>query len=366
MIVNVASVSVACAVLVYAIVSHHGFVSSRDVSAVIDAVQAEPPAPPPPPTLDRAEYDGRLLALALSEPYGTPHPAATSTASTTSASSTPAKKPLWPAKAPYPEYGALLPFHRIVAYYGNFYSTQMGVLGEYPHDQVLAKLKGEVASWNAADPATPALPAVDYIAVTAQGSAGKDGKYRLRMPDDQVDKALAMAREVHGVLILDIQVGLSTLPQELPLLENYLKQPDVHLAIDPEFSMVKSGVAPGHVIGTFDAADVNYAANYLAELVRANHLPPKVLVVHRFTEDMVTGYKRIKPLPEVQVVMDMDGWGFPERKKNTYRRVIQSEPVQFTGFKLFYKNDIKPPSTHMLTPREVLQLTPRPVFIQYQ
>ncbi len=142
--------------------------------------------------------------------------------------------------------------------------------------------------------------------------------------------------------------------------------PQVHLAIDPEFAMAPSGKKPGTVVGTVDATDINWAANYLAGLVRANNLPPKVLIVHRYTQAMVTNYKNIKPLPEVQMLMDMDGWGSPTRKIGTYQAYEYLNPVQFTGFKLFYKNDIFPPSPRMMTPTEVLKLTPRPSFIQYQ
>jgi hypothetical protein len=268
-------------------------------------------------------------------------------------------------KTVYPNAGALLPFHRIVAYYGNFYSTGMGVLGQYSEEEVLAKLNEEVATWSAADPTTPVIPAIEYIDVTAQGSPGDGGKYRLRMPDSQIDQALAMAQKINGIVILDVQVGLSTLQQELPLLDTYLKMPNVHIALDPEFSM-KGGEKPGTVIGTFDAADINYAAQYLAQIVRDNNLPPKILIVHRFTEPMVTHYKEIEPLPEVQIVMNMDGWGPPGKKIGTYNAFIYPEPVQFTGVKLFYKNDLKPPSTRLLTPEEILNFKPRPIYIQYQ
>jgi len=239
------------------------------------------------------------------------------------------------------------------------------VLGEYDTGTMLAKLRSTVAQWNAADPSTPAIPAIDYIALTAQGSPGKEGYYMLRMPDDQIDHALDLANQVHGIVILDVQVGLSNLHRELPMLEKYLSMPNVHLAIDPEFSM-KDGAKPGTEIGTYDAADINYAAQYLAGLVREHNLPPKILIVHRFTQAMVTNYQNIEPLPEVQIVMDMDGWGSPAKKLNTYQAFIASQPVQFTGFKLFYKNDLKPPSTRMLTPQELLELTPQPMFIQYQ
>ncbi|MDD5318900.1 MAG: hypothetical protein PHF79_03775, partial [Candidatus Pacebacteria bacterium] len=289
----------------------------------------------------------------------------TSTKSSTASSTKKIVPHLWPVKTAYPIAGALLPFNRIVAYYGNFYSTKMGVLGEYPEAQMLQMLEGVVADWKAADPSTPVIPAIDYIAVTAQGSPGADGKYRLRMPDSQIDYAVQLAEKVHGLVFLDVQVGLSNVQTEIPLLEKYLQMPQVHLSLDPEFSM-KSGAKPGTEIGTMDATDINFAANYLADLVKKNNLPPKILVVHRFTQRMVTNYKQITPLPEVQIVMDMDGWSSPARKLNTYQQFIFSEPVQFTGFKLFYKNDIKPPSTHMLTPAELLKLKPQPLYIQYQ
>ena len=306
--------------------------------------------------LDIAAYNAKLQQLAN-------YKISTSTGTLTATSTI--QKRLWPVKTVYPNAGALLPFNRIVAYYGNFYSKGMGVLGEYPEDVVITKLQAEVAKWNAADPTTPVIPAIHYIVVTAQGSPGKDGKYRLRMPDSQVDKALALARKMHGILFLDVQVALSNLPAELPLYKDYFAQPDVHLGIDPEFAM-HNGVKPGRVIGTMDATDVNFAAQYLATLVKENNLPPKILIVHRFTEEMLTHYKQITPLPEVQIVVDMDGWGYGAKKINTYTRVVTNEPVQFTGFKLFYKNDLRAPSRALLTPKELLILQPQPSYIQYQ
>jgi hypothetical protein len=306
---------------------------------------------PAVPAFDAAAYEKKVIQNAN----------VASTTSTTTAR-------LWPTaneKNIVPKTGALLPFKRIIAYYGNFYSTKMGILGQNPPDVMIPKLKAEVAKWNAADPSTPAIPAIDYIAVTAQGSPGADGKYRFRMPASEIDKAIALADRVNGIVVLDVQVGLSTLPSELPILEPYLKRPEVHLAIDPEFAM-HGGAKPGSVIGSFSSSDVNYAITYLQKIVQDNNLPPKILVVHRFTGAMVTGTSNIKPVPEVQVVMDMDGWGSPAKKLNTYARFVHDEPVQFAGFKLFYKNDIKPPSTRMLTPSELLKLTPQPLFIQFQ
>jgi hypothetical protein len=297
------------------------------------------------PKFDFVDYDQRLLRLA--------------NLSTTTTSSP------WPAKTPYPKLGAILPFKRVVAYYGNLYSKNMGVLGEYPEEQMLAKLDVEVAKWEAADPETPVQPALHYIVTTAQLSAGQDGKYRLRMPSKEIDKVLAMAKKRNAIVFLDIQVGLSNLSSELPVIEDYLKLPNVHLGLDPEFSM-KTGDRPGTVIGTFDASDINYAIDYLAKIVKDNNLPPKILVVHRFTQPMVTNARLIKPRAEVQVVIDMDGWGAPAKKIDSYDGFVASEPVQFTGFKLFYKNDLKQTPHRLMTPAELLKLKPQPIYIQYQ
>jgi hypothetical protein len=269
------------------------------------------------------------------------------------------------AKQAYPLPGAILPFNRIIAYYGNLYSKRMGILGELPETEMLDRLQAEVKAWQQADSSTTAIPALHYIAVTAQGSPGKDGKYRLRMPLDQIDKVLASAAKINAIVFIDIQVGLSTLESEVPLLQKYLAMPNVHLGIDPEFSM-KDGTQPGKKIGTFDAVDINYTSAYLAKLVKDNKLPPKILVVHRFTKGMVTGYANIQLRPEVQLVMNMDGWGAHELKAATYRFYITREPVQFAGFKLFYKNDLKMANSRLMTPAEILQLKPHPVYIQYQ
>ena len=272
----------------------------------------------------------------------------------------------WPVKnQPVPLPGSILPFKRIVVYYGNLHSKKMGALGEYPPKEMWSRLNAEVKRWEKADPSTPVQAGVHYIAAVASGTPGKDGKYINRMGDKQIDSVLAIAKMHNGIVFLDIQVALSDIKHELPRLEKYLKLPQVNLGIDPEFSM-KGGDIPGKRIGTYDAADINYCSQYLVDLIKKYNLPPKVFTVHRFTKKMVTNYQNIKLHPEVQMVMHMDGWGEPDLKLGTYRYFIQNEPVQFTGFKLFYKNDIKKAPHRMMTPEELMKLKPVPSYIQYQ
>ena len=277
------------------------------------------------------------------------------------------RAPGWPVKGPTPLAGSLLPQKRIVAFYGNPLSKRMGVLGEYPADVMLAKLDTAVREWQNADPATPVQPALHLIVSVAQGQPGKDGMYRQRSDTGLIEKVYGWARSKHAILFLDIQAGKSTIDQELPRLIPYLTRPDVHLGIDPEFYMHynREGRVPGAKIGALDAKDVNHAIDVLAKLVTQYRLPPKVLVIHRFTTNMLQNASAIRLDPRVQVVINMDGWGQPWLKFDTYAKCEVAEPVQFTGFKLFFHNDTKKGDA-LLTAREVLALRPRPLYVQYQ
>ena len=275
----------------------------------------------------------------------------------------------WPVKnAPLPLPGAILPFHRVVAYYGNLYSNRMGALGKWPKKEMIPRLLDEVKKWSEADSVIKAIPALHYIATTAQGAPGKDGKFRYRMPLHQIDTILNWAKEINALVFIDIQIGLSDLQSEVPYFEKYLSLPNVHLGIDPEFAMNgKGGKKPGTVIGTMAANDINWVGDYLANLVKKNNLPPKIFMIHRFTQGMVPEAEKIKLHPELQVVMDMDGWGPPDLKKGSYRYWINEHPVQFTGFKLFYVNDVeKSGQKEMMSRQQILALKPAPIYIQYQ
>ncbi len=277
------------------------------------------------------------------------------------------RNPGWPVKTTAPLAGSILPQKRIVAFYGNPLSKRMGILGEIPYDQMLAKLDTVVGWWKAADPAIPVQPALHLIVSVAQGQPGKDGMYRQRSDPDLIEKINGFARQKGAITILDIQTGKSTLQDEIQILLPFLQRPDVHLGIDPEFNMHRNreGRVPGTKIGAMDASDVNYAIDQLARLVTQYHLPPKILVVHRFTKNMLQNANQIKLDPRVQVVINMDGWGQPWHKFDTYATCEASEPVQFTGFKLFFHNDTRK-GDKVLAPSEVLALRPRPIYIQYQ
>ena len=269
---------------------------------------------------------------------------------------------LWPVKGPEPLPGSILPAKRIVAFYGNPLSTRMGILGATKADDMLSKLDAEIAAWNRVDPAHPVQPALHLIVLVADPVPGPSGRYRTRHDSAMVERVYGWAKSRNALLFLDLQVGQSTLQYELPWVEKFLIRPDVHLGIDPEFSMKKGGI-PGQRVGTYDAEDINYASKFLANLVDKHKLPPKILVVHRFTRPGVTNTSKITRDPRVQIVMHMDGFGAPWMKRDTYWRDIKREPVQFAGWKQFTKlrND-RPPTSR----GDIMRLWPVPLYIQIQ
>ena len=256
--------------------------------------------------------------------------------------------------------GSLFPGCRVVAYYGNPMSKRMGILGEIKPDSMLARLAKQAAAYQAVDSTRPVLPALELIATVAQAGPGKSGLSRARMPDTLIERVMGWAEQHHYLVILDIQTGRSTMAAEMVPLMKFLARPYVHLALDPEFSIGTRKI-PGKVIGRIDAADVNAVSSVLATLVDSLKLPPKMLIVHRFTRPMLSNHEKIRLDPRVQIVIDRDGFGAPQLKYGSYKAYVHDRPVQFAGFKVFYKND-KP----MLTPQQVLELNPVPLFIMYQ
>jgi hypothetical protein len=148
--------------------------------ALVKKTEKKEMKPDPKPVLDSVAFKKKMIAMANGD-----------------------SSERWRFKEHYPRPGAILPMSRIIAYYGNLYSTRMGILGELPKPQMFARLKAEVAAWEKADPSTPVVPALHYIVTTAQIDPGASGKYRLRMPNAQIDKVMAMAEEINAIVFLD-------------------------------------------------------------------------------------------------------------------------------------------------------------------
>ena len=254
---------------------------------------------------------------------------------------------------------SLLESHVMVTWYGNPHSPAMGVLGQSDGAARAAALRRQADAYAPLTSRT-ILPAYHLVAVVAQNSSGADGRWRRRESFGVMRSLLDEAR-LHGfALVLDVQPGRSTVEEEIEYLRPLLSEPDVHLALDPEFAM-GPGQQPGRELGHMLASEINAALDALAQLHATRTLPPKVLVIHQFTVGMLPDKQRIRRRDCIDLVLDMDGFGSPQLKRASYRTINRQFSLPFAGFKLFYRQD-----TQLFDPAAVMQLDPVPSGVIYQ
>jgi hypothetical protein len=252
----------------------------------------------------------------------------------------------------------LFPDYRVVAFYGNASAESLGVLGEGSPDQVAERLIEAGAPFETPD--RPVQLAFELIATVAQSDPGDDGNYAAAADTEQIQEYLDAARQIQALLILDIQPGRGDFLTAVQRYEEFLVQPDVGLALDPEWSMAE-GEVPGETIGQTSAAVVNLVGEYLAELVDRENLPEKLFVLHLFDESMIPDRDQIVPHEGLATTFHIDGFGGRDAKTSRYE-ALHAEPARFAnGFKLFYDEDVD-----LFAPAEVLALVPPPDLITYQ
>lgn len=259
----------------------------------------------------------------------------------------------------------ILPDYRVVAYYGSPGGTLLGALGGGTPSRVAEQLDDEASDYGSL--ARPVLPAFELIATIVRDTPGSDGKWRSRLSDEVIEQYLQAARQQQMILILDIQPGRARFMDEVRHYEKFLVERDVSLALDPEWSMAP-GEVPGKVIGQTDAATVNEVSAYLDQIVQKHKLPQKLLIIHEFTETMIENRSALVDRPGLATVFNVDGFGTPEAKVNKYIDLTsdpERPPFVFTGFKLFYEEDIRNGS-RIMTWSEVLDLDPQPDVIVYE
>jgi len=210
-----------------------------------------------------------------------------------------------------------------------------------------------------------ALPVFELIAVVVQGVPGGDGKWRRRVPDSVVDEYLAAARAAHGILLLNVQPGQSDFLDELKHFEKYLREPDVGVALDPEWAM-KPKQKPGVYWGLVTGKTISAVAAYLSGLIQESDLPEKALVFHQVNGYVLSGEADIKAAPGVVVIKSVDGLGPKGAKIHTYNYLVKTlTEVVHPGFKLFFDEDTTNGSK-LMTPDEVLSLAPEPEYVMYE
>jgi len=239
----------------------------------------------------------------------------------------------------------------------------LGQLGDGPLDGQVDAMERQVAAYGAG---RQVLPVMELIAVVAQRAPGPDGEYRYRQPDRVVDQWLRVARAHKALLLLNIQPGRSDFLTEVRAYAKYLRQPDVGIALDPEWAMAP-GQVPGRLFGHSTGAEINAVSAYLARVVGRYRLPQKVLVFHQVAGSVVTGLAALKPHAGVVVIRSVDGIGSPAQKTATWNDINRDRnPAVHPGFKLFFHEDRARSGGVLMSPQQVLALRPRPEYVMYE
>lgn len=213
-----------------------------------------------------------------------------------------------------------------------------------------------------------ALPVFELIAVVVMGFPGPDAKFRRRVPDEVVDDYLKAAREAKAILLLNIQPGHSEFTTEVQHFAKYLNEPDVGLALDPEWALDPKDkkTIPGKEYGNMTGGQLNEIAEYLSGIVAEHDLPEKLLVFHQVNNWVLKKEEDITPHKGVVLVKSVDGLGPMGSKIKTYNWLVKTMPQGVhAGFKLFFDEDTQI-GHHLMSPKEVLGLTPVPEYVMYE
>jgi hypothetical protein len=254
---------------------------------------------------------------------------------------------------------AVLAHCRVVAYYGAAGTARLGVLGASSPDAAAAGIVRRAAGF--AGYGRRVQPAMELIATVAQRSPGRDGTYSKPAPAARVGAYLAAAHRHHMLLVLDLQPGRASFLAQARALRPFLLDPAVSLALDPEWKVGPHTKPGGGRIGASSAAGINAVGTWLSGLVRAHHLPDKLLVVHQFTASMLPDRSRIGQFRDIEMVLHADGFGTPTAKVRVLHRLAFPHPPFAVGFKLFLRQD-----SRLMSPAEVMALRPRPDVITYE
>lgn len=250
---------------------------------------------------------------------------------------------------------------QVISYYGYPGVPGLGVLGQYATAEAMVNaLRDQVEAFDAVNGARTVLPAFHIIAATAQPYAY--GTALGHIPTETLEAYIALAEQNDFLVFIDLQMGHSDVATEVGRVLPYLHNPRVHLALDPEWAL-PLGIAPGDEIGSMDVSEINLAQQMLQTAWEETGGPNKILVVHQFRDDMIIGKAELQSLPNVDVVIDMDGFGGQGIKLANYNRFIVDDAAPHSGMKLFYDPSL---DVGRFTPAEASALVPQPDIVQYQ
>ncbi|MCP4592863.1 MAG: hypothetical protein GY842_19175, partial [bacterium] len=245
-------------------------------------------------------------------------------------------------------------------FYGTSLGPGLGILGRTDVTTTLTQLGEQIAAYEELDPDTEHIPVFHMVTTIADAYPGEDEDYNHRVSHDTTRPWIEGARAAGGWAIVDIQPAHASVDVELDFIAPLLREPDVHLAVDPEFVMAEADDVPGSQLGIITGPQINRIQAWLEQVARATG-QHKLLIIHQFNDRMIERKDEILDYALVDLVWDADGFGSPYPKIGDYIQYSGEAGFDYGGFKIFYEYDVPP-----MTPEQVLALEPPPVLVIYQ
>ena len=148
----------------------------------------------------------------------------------------------------------IFPGFQVVAFYGAPQDHELGALGVGSPRVAGRRLVRQARAYNRGG--RPVLPAFELIATVVHAAPGQDGDYSQRQTRSYRRSLPAGRARPAGPTHPRHPARPSLVHARGASLWHFLEQPDVSLALDPEWSMAP-GQLPGQEIGSTDAAAVN-------------------------------------------------------------------------------------------------------------
>lgn len=308
-----------------------------------------------------AQQGGRSSSVPSSPPASPASPAS-EPAAPTSPTSEPAPPTAVATPIELPRGGReVFPRYRLVGYSGGAGTEAFGRLGVGDLDERVQEILGLAPPFAGG---REVMPVLELVAVVVDPVPGADGQFRRRVGDEVIQRYLDAARRYDAMLLLNIQPGRADFLDEVKALEKWLVNPDVGVALDPEWAVGDDQI-PGQVYGSTTGAELDGVAAWLDELVTAYALPQKVMVFHQVAARVVVEQEQLLPRPGVAVIKSVDGIGSVEDKRKTWDVLVRDLPAYVSpGIKLFYEEDAR--HGPLMTPEQVLALPPQPEYVLYE
>jgi len=252
--------------------------------------------------------------------------------------------------------------NHIIAYYGHPKSKIMGIIGRHPKEELVELLRKEAAEYDRVNGEKGVVCAFYIIYGTCQphGNIG-------RMNPEMLESYINFCLENRMLIYIDHQIGKNAPRDAIAEILPYLKYPNVHLAIDVEWRTTRPMKEVGHIT----AAELNELQQIMRKYMIDNNIPGKrQLVFHQFNDRMVTQISQVKAdYDPVMLIHSTSGWGKPSVKLSTHERNARVTNIPDKAFKLWYFYSDKKGVHYdkpLMTPEDVIALTPQPGLIIYQ